>query len=226
MRPHSRPILLLDLDGTLVDAAPGITGSCRRTMRELGVSLLEDDDLIWMVGPPLRSSLRRLVGTNADLDEALQRYRHHYSTWGLYQSVPYPGVREALAALVGDGIRLMVCTAKSTASARSLIDHVELTPFVSHVYGSGSGATSDDKAALVGRILLEQAARPHKTCMAGDRMYDVLAARAHGLTAIGALWGYGSRAELEAAGADVLIQSPAELLDLGRRGLFDRLAPP
>ncbi|MDB5404268.1 MAG: family hydrolase, partial [Rhodopila sp.] len=54
------------------------------------------------------------------------------------------------------------------------------------------------------------------TTMVGDRLHDIHAARANGLRSIGVLWGYGCQAELQAAGADAIVASPAEVVDLLR----------
>ena len=63
-----RSTLLLDLDGTLVDPAPGILGSVRDALSALGADPPETDDLKWVIGPPIRESFRRLLDGRADIE--------------------------------------------------------------------------------------------------------------------------------------------------------------
>ncbi len=72
----------------------------------------------------------------------------------------------------------------------------------------------DDKKDLLAEILRVEGYDPATTTMVGDRLHDIHAAQANALRSIGVLWGYGGRAELEIAGADALVASPSELLDL------------
>jgi phosphoglycolate phosphatase len=60
-------------------------------------------------------------------------------------------------------------------------------------------------------VLRAEALDPRETVMVGDRSHDMVGARANSLRGVGVLWGYGSRGELETAGADTLVRTPAAL---------------
>lgn len=95
MRPHT---VLLDLDGTLVDSAPGILGSLHDAFDELGLPWSEAAFDRRLVGPPMYETLPPLVGARA-AEAVIPVYRRIYAERGLYLTTPYPGVGQLLAAL-------------------------------------------------------------------------------------------------------------------------------
>jgi phosphoglycolate phosphatase len=107
---RARGTFLLDLDGTLVDPAVGILGCYRAALASFGVFPPEDEDLRWVIGPPIREGFRQLLGAGGDIEEAVRRYRERYAEWGLYQAAVYPGVLDALARHRARGSRLLLCT--------------------------------------------------------------------------------------------------------------------
>jgi phosphoglycolate phosphatase len=209
---RARNTLLLDLDGTLVDPAPGILGCCRHALAEFGVFPAETGNLRWVIGPPIRETFRRLLDGRGDVEEAVRLYRERYSDRGLYEAAVYPGVLEALACHRSRGTCLLLCTSKMRSFARRVVDHFGLAPYLSGVYGAEPDGRFEDKAELIGHLLEAEGLEPDDVCMVGDRKHDVIAAATHGIPTIGVLWGFGGRDELEAAGAELLIERPGELL--------------
>jgi phosphoglycolate phosphatase len=209
---RARGTLLLDLDGTLVDPAPGIVGCTRHALAAFGVVPPEAEDLRWAIGPPIRESFRQLLDGRGDVEEAVRLYRERYAEWGLYQAAVYPGVLEALAGHRARGTRLVLCTAKANGFARRVVDHFGISPLLSGVYGAELDGRFEDKAELIAHILDAEGLQPEDLCMVGDRKHDVIAAAAHGIPTIGVLWGFGGRDELESAGAAMLIERADELL--------------
>ena len=207
----SLPTLLLDLDGTLVDPAPGIIGSVRHALASLGHEPPPFEALHWVIGPPLRESFPRLMGDDAAVEAAVAAYRAVYSKTGLYEATPYPGVREALAAFKARGARLFVCTSKPRPFALRVLEHFGFSPFFDAVYGADLDGRFDDKAELLAHLLRHEKIAPETACMIGDRKFDIGAAKASGVRSVGVLWGYGGAAELRAAGADALCAAPGEL---------------
>lgn len=209
---RARSTLLLDLDGTLVDPAPGIVACCRRALAAFGVFPAEADDLRWVIGPPIRESFRSLLDGRGDIEEAVRLYRERYSEWGLYQAAAYPGVLEVLAGHRAFGTRLVLCTAKVSGFARRVVDHFGYSPLLSSLYGAELDGRFEDKAELIAHILDAEGLQPEEVCMVGDRKHDVIAASENGVPTIGVLWGFGDRDELESAGAAMLIERADELL--------------
>jgi phosphoglycolate phosphatase len=114
-------------------------------------------------------------------------------------------------------VPLAIATSKSIEVAEPLLERLDLAGCFDVVEGTARDELGTDKSTIVARALAGLA--PVRAyALVGDREHDVIGAHAHGLTAIGALWGYGSREELTAAGADVLVSSPAELATMTGAG--------
>jgi phosphoglycolate phosphatase len=205
--------VLLDLDGTLIDPAPGIMRCCRHALEALGCPVGPEEDLRWVIGPPLRASFARLLGGRGDPEEAVRAYRAQYGESGLYDAAVYRGVLEALAALRARGHTLVLCTSKARPFAERIVEHFGLSPYLAGVFGAELDGRLDDKGDLIAHLLEAEGLAPKAACMVGDREHDMRAAARHGMTGIGVLWGYGDAAELTSAGATALIASPEELPD-------------
>ncbi len=218
MPVRHRKILLLDLDGTLVDPAEGIVASARHGLERMGVPTEPDEDLTWLIGPSIRLSFARLLQERAgktdpaDTEAAVAHYRERYAAWGLTAATPYPGIHEVLARRRAAGDRLILCTAKAQPFAERVVAHFGFAPLLDAVYGPGLDGRLEHKADLMAHLLAAEGIAPDEATMVGDREHDILAARANGVASIGVLWGYGDRAELEAAGADLIISRPEDLL--------------
>lgn len=203
--------ICFDLDGTLTDPKVGITRSIQYALTELTGSAPEADQLLWCIGPPPLDSMETLLGGRADPAIALAKYRERYGAVGLLENEVYPGIVDLLAALSNAGHRLIVATSKATVYARQIVEHFGLSPYFEAVYGAELDGTRADKSELLRWILGEMRADPRETTMVGDRKHDIIGARNNGMRAIGVLYGYGSEAELEEAGADLLCRSPREV---------------
>ena len=205
--------VLLDLDGTLIDSQPGIFASCMAALRALGHDPGEALDIKHAIGPPLDDMFRALLQARGDdrVDEAVTAYRHHYGESGLLGSEPYPGISDALQEMREAGLRLYLATSKREVFARRILENLKLATCFDGIYGSVPGGKLDHKPELLAHILSEQGMRASHSLMVGDRRHDIAGARAVNMRGLGVLWGYGSRDELEAAGADQLVELPNDL---------------
>ena len=208
--------LLFDLDGTLIDPASGIIGSFQFALRALGRSAPAAGELHWIIGPAMRASFASVLGSGAQVEEALALYRARYSEQGIFDAVPYPGIHDALAALKREGFTLHVCTAKLESFAKRIITHFGFTNAFAGVYGSDPEGRLDDKGDLMQHLLAAEKIDPATACMIGDRKYDIAAASRNSMRSIGVLWGFGGQAELEQAGATAICANPRDLTDCVR----------
>lgn len=201
--------VLLDLDGTLIDSQPGIRASCLAALRALGYEPDETLDIRRFIGPPLEDMMQILLQSYADdrVDEAVAAYRAHYGESGFLGSVPYPGISEALEEMKCSGLRLFLATSKREAFARRILEHLKFAATFDCIHGSVPSGRLDHKPELLAHILSEHGLSPSRCLMVGDRRHDISGAHAVGMRALGVLWGYGSRDELETAGADRLVES-------------------
>ena len=208
--------VLFDLDGTLTEPARGITNCYRHALRSLGRPAPPQSDLLKFIGPPMRQNFAAILATDdAELVErAVALYREEFARTGLYENEVYAGVREMLAELRAANLRLFVATSKLTEYSVRVLEHFDLAEFFVSVHGAARDGSLDDKALLVARLLGEEGLDPSESVMVGDREHDVIAARRNGLRCVGVAYGYGSRAELTAAGADFICASPPEVATL------------
>ena len=219
--PGSGRHLFFDLDGTLTDPAPGICACLSHAVCALGRPAPPSAELRRFIGPPLHDAFAELLCSSerALLDEAVRLYRERFSTVGLYENAIYPGIPSVLAALRAEGFSLRVLTSKPHVFADRIVDHFGLREFFPRVYGSELTGERSSKAELLAHALASEDAHPHRACMIGDRRHDVEGARAHGVSAIGVTWGYGSREELELAGADRIVDQFDQLHPAVRKSL-------
>ncbi len=206
------PVLVFDLDGTLSDPAEGIGKSFDFALQRHGHPPLRPDQRSFVIGPPLDVSFRALTGVEnvAHIAALVAAYRERYGDVGYAENVLYPGIPEVLQALRQAGRPLGVCSSKRVDFCEMILALFGLREHFEFVSGGDVGIP---KSRQLGE-LLAQGAIDARATMIGDRAVDVEAAQVHGLASVGVLWGHGSRAELEAAGAQRLLSAPGDLLSL------------
>lgn len=212
--------VLLDLDGTLSDSKAGIEGCFRHTLAELGHDPTQAGDLSWAVGPPIATSIGRLLAQYGDdrVEQGLTIYRARYSASAIYDCAVFPGVVPMLNGLRDAGMAMFIATSKRRDFAERVMEHLDLTRFVRRIYGAEPGGGLDEKHDLLAHILREQALDPARTLMVGDRLHDIHAAKVNALRSVGVLWGYGGAEELTQAGADHLAHDPTQIVAFARGG--------
>jgi phosphoglycolate phosphatase len=203
--------VLIDLDGTLIDPKPGLIGSVQYALAQLGHPVPPAEELLWLIGPPLRVSFPKLLGRHDLTEQAIAHYRARYFDGGMYDAIVYDGVPAALEALSDAGCRLFVATAKAHRFARPILERFDLAHRFAGIHGPELDGTNDNKADLIAHMIAQHGVRGQGAVMVGDREFDVLAARRNGFPTVGVTWGYGSREELEAAGAASLCEAPGDL---------------
>lgn len=207
-------VVLFDLDGTLTDPQIGIVRCIQHALTQLGYAAPPAASLTRYIGPPLFGTFQTLLATDDPqrINAAIATYRERFATVGLYENQVYPAIPVTLAALRTAGYTLYVATSKPAIYATRILAHFDLAPAFQRIYGSELDGTRADKYDLIDHLLREEKLDPAATSMVGDREHDILAARRNGVRSIGVLWGYGSQAELEQAGADILCTQPTALL--------------
>lgn len=205
--------IYFDLDGTLTDPKSGITRSIQYALGKLDRAAPTEDELTWCIGPPLHASLKKLLGSDDLADRALSLYRERFGDIGIFENEIYPGIEDTLSALAKSGRRLFIATSKPSIYAERIIDHFRLTDYFERVFGSELDGRRSDKTELLSYALQTTRADPSQAVMIGDRSHDMIGARNNGMTAVGVLYGYGSKEELVDAGAHHICATPQKLLD-------------
>ena len=205
--------LLFDLDGTLTDPKQGIVTCIRHALQRLDIEIAPDIRLESYIGPPLRDTFRSLCGNDGDVEAAVGYYRERFATVGLFENRVYDGIPLCLEQLRARAESIHLATSKPTIYAERIIQHFGLDRFFDRIYGSELDGRLGDKTDLIGHILMHEKLKTANTIMIGDRSFDMVGARNNKVRAIGVLWGYGSEAELDQAGAHQICSHPAELSD-------------
>ena len=204
-------VVAFDFDGTVAESGRGIMASAADALRRMGKAVPGDEVLRKFVGPSLFWSFVELCGLNEEeAERAVGLYRERYGTVGLFEADIYPGMTPLLRALKDNGARVAVASGKPTEFLKRIIAHFGLADCFDAVEGSDPRSHSADKRAQL-RSVVPEGTPMERVCMVGDRRFDIEAARALGAFAVGVSFGYGSREELEEAGADFIADSPAEL---------------
>jgi len=208
--------LLFDLDGTLTDPREGITRCLQHGLEQLGRSFPDQAELVQYIGPPLRWTFPRLLGTDdAELvDAAVRHYRQRYTDVGLFENTVYAGIPELLRSLQGDGFELIVVTCKPTVYAERIVKHFGLDSYFTGVFGPQLDGRFDDKTELVAHVLAERALKTQRTVMIGDRATDIAAGKTNRTRTLAVTYGFGSLEELTAAAPDKICDSPPEIAGL------------
>ena len=202
---NARPVLF-DLDGTISDPSEGITKSINYALKSLQVEPRPADRLFRFIGPPLFHIFSELLETDDDCSimQAVSKFRERYFDVGYKENTLYPGIISTLNQLIADGHRLYIVTSKRTDIAKKVVYYFGIDRHFTGVYGCG---LKKEKAQVLSELISGIRIRNKPPCMVGDRGSDIRAAKLAGIGSIGVTWGFGSRKELEDAGADTIIDS-------------------
>lgn len=223
--PHPARLLVLDLDGTLVDTAGDLTACANRLLARRSLKRIAVAELRPMIGDGVRALVERVLlsrGARPDA-RAVSAFEADYAINAAIGSRLFPGVQHMLRQAVDTGWRLAVCTNKPLTAARSLLETLGIGGIFAAV-GAGDSFASrkPDPAHLLGTIAM---ARTTRECsvMVGDHRNDVAAARGAGIPCIFAGWGYGGPemqqgAAFVAAAPQAVPAAAAALLDAGGHG--------
>ena len=206
--------ILFDLDGTLTDPKLGITKSVAYALKSYGIQVDDLDSLLKFIGPPLKDSFVKYYGFSEEQGaEAVEKYREYFKPYGIYENKVYDGVENMLAELVKCGKKVILATSKPTVFANMILEYFHLDKYFTCAVGSELDGSRVKKGEVITEAL-RQAGVTDKSLavMIGDREHDILGAKENGINSIGVLYGYGDRAEHEAAGAGMIVESIEELL--------------
>ena len=209
-------IILFDLDGTLTDPGIGITNSVAHALAHWNIEVTDRSELYKFIGPPLSDSFMRYYGfSEEDAIRAIAVYREYFSVKGLYENEVYPGIPELLQSLKKMGKTVVLATSKPEKFAVEILRHFGLYDYFDIIAGASMDESRNKKADVIA-YALSQMKDPdvRRLIMIGDREHDVLGAKQFGIDSIGVLYGYGDRAEHEAAGATYIAEKVEDILPL------------
>ena len=202
-----------DLDGTLTDPAMGITNSIMHALSYYGIHVTDRTSLYKYIGPPLLDTFGGGYGFSEDqAAEAVVRYREYYSDKGIFENTVYPEIPELLEAQMAAGKKLVLATSKPEEYAEQILKHFNLARYFTYIAGSLMDESRSRKSEVI-KYAAEKCGITNMSqiLMIGDRKHDICGAKESGTASLGVLYGYGSKSELETAGADFIAESVRDL---------------
>ena len=191
-------LVVFDLDGTIIDSAPGIAATANAALAEFSYPPLTSMELAGFIGPPLRESFAHLSVDPDHVDDLVLAYRRHYAGGHLYNATVYDGVEQLFSELRAQGIRIAVATAKQERFAVRILEEFGLAAFFDTICGTDHEGERTTKAHVVAEVLDRLGMDDRDVVrMVGDRHHDAHGAAVHCVATIGVLWGYGDRDELD-----------------------------
>ena len=206
--------VLFDLDGTLTDPGIGITNSVSYALSKWDIAVNDRRELYKFIGPPLLESFARFYGFSEEQClQALKYYREYFSKKGIFENTVYDGIEDLLKELKMRGKKIVLATSKPEEFAKRILVHFHLDGYFDFIGGASMDEKRNKKGDVIAYVLenIEEQNRD-RIIMVGDREHDVLGAKEHGIGCIGVLYGYGTREELEKAGALYIASSIADIL--------------
>ena len=203
--------LIFDLDGTLVDSKLDLALSVDATLKHMGRPSLPHETIAGYVGRGASALIRSVLGedvTGEEVETGLAYFLSYYRAHMLDNTVPYPGVREALDKL--SGRQLAVLTNKPVKFSKLILNGLGMAGYFRYVYGGNSFEKKKPDPVGLNTLLREFGAGPRETMMVGDSDVDIQTARNAGTWACGVTYGMGS-AKLPASEPDLLLDSLEEL---------------
>lgn len=203
--------VLFDLDGTITDSAPGITNSIIYARKKWGLEPGTNADYLKFIGPPMPQSFEEYWGfSHEDAVRFLEDYREYFSVKGLFENSVYPGVLPLLEALHAAGARLFIATTKPTGFSEQIAERFGFRQYFELISGSDLKQTNT-KYAVIEQARASCGIDMASAVMIGDRAHDAEGAHQHSIPCIGVTWGFGGREELQAAGAEYIVDTAEEL---------------
>jgi phosphoglycolate phosphatase len=207
---------LFDLDGTLTDPAIGITNSVMYALKKFDIEVKDRTELYPFIGPPLDYSFMTFFGFSKEqADLAIKYYRENFSVTGLLENEVYDGVPEMLSELKNRGVKIALATSKPYEFSIKILKHFDLYQYFDFFGAATMDGKISKKEDVIAKLLEDMSAADRsELLMIGDRYHDIEGAKANNIYSAGVLWGYGSKEELENAGADYILNGPADILEL------------
>jgi phosphoglycolate phosphatase len=231
--PRVIKLVIFDLDGTLIDSRLDLVHSVNAALRHIGRAALPDDVIASYVGDGAPILIQRALGGETVPEETvrsgLQFFLSYYREHKLDHTTVYSGVSEALAAIQnlatgnGNGApagesearKMAVLSNKPVVPSRAIVEALGLGGFFRQVYGGNSFPTKKPDPEGAVKLLEENSVRPEEAVIVGDSHVDVETGRNAGLWTIGVTYGFAPHT-LKASPPDVLVDTPAELMEVFR----------
>ena len=210
-------LIIFDFDGTLGDTRHNIVLTMQQTMRELHLPVVDEATCVATIGLPLEDCFRQIYPnlTDEEIIKCAAVYRHIFEI-NKKKLVPalFPHVKETLHRLHQQGYVLTVASSRSSASLNDFLHDMSVATYVSYVVGADDVTHAKPDPEPVLKTLMALRVSAHEALVVGDMPVDIMMGRNAGTRTCAVTYGNASRQQLEAAGADFIIDDLAELIKI------------
>ncbi|MBR2026952.1 MAG: HAD family hydrolase [Alistipes sp.] len=216
MNRKDNRLAIFDLDGTLLDTIGDLAEACNQMLTLRGLATHTREEYHKMVGNGILKLVERALPEHLRTREYVVAAREDFLAYYVdhidHYTRPYEGIRQVLHTLQERGWTLAVASNKFDSGTKQLIASIFPEVKFKAIYGNREGFPLKPDAALVELIMEECQAEREMTTMIGDSGVDMQTAKNGGVRSIGCTWGFRSRTELEENGADIIVNTPLEIL--------------
>ena len=208
-----RPVLIFDLDGTLVDSKKDLTASVNHIRCQFDLPDLTEEEIARFIGNGALMLIRRTLGakaTEANVQSGLQMFLSYYRAHMLDSTALYPGVRETLDSL--SDCKLAVLTNKPVHFSCAMLDGLGIYRHFTAVYGGNSFDHKKPHPVGVETLMTEAGVGRDATLMVGDSSVDVQTARNAGIACCGVTFGFQPESLADPA-PEILVDRMGQLAD-------------
>jgi phosphoglycolate phosphatase len=209
------PLLIFDLDGTLIDSRLDLAHAVNATRAESGHGPLPHEQIFSFVGNGAPVLIKRAMGpdaTDEEVERALEFFLDYYRHHALDYTVLYPGVRETLERLHAAGAKLAVLTNKPVRISRRIMQGLGLSNLFFQIYGGNSFEHKKPHRIGIDTLRTEAEIPAEETWMVGDSYVDIQTARNAGVASCGVTYGFQPETFREFP-PDVLVDGLEEFAD-------------
>ena len=200
--------VLLDFDGTIADTGEGIFSSVRYAIEAMGFDPLPEETIHTFIGPPIFSSFRRELNlSDEDSAKAVEKYRERYVEDGIYKLKVYDGLEKLMNDMKKSGIKLAIASSKPENFIVKILEFLKLDNLFDYISAPENDKAPESKTALVERAVNHLGIDKSRAVMIGDRYFDIDGANGAGIDSIGVTFGFGSKEELQNAGATFIAEN-------------------
>lgn len=194
--------ILFDLDGTVTNSQNGIKNSVEYALKYFNIEVEDRDDLNKYIGPPLRQSFMKYAGlSEEEAGIGMIKYREYYEPYGIFENELYEGITDVFNELKRKNKKIILATSKPWIYAEIILEHFDIKKYFDFVAGSELNGVRTDKSEVIKFAVNRFNIDTDRAIMIGDRKHDIIGGTKNQLKTIGVLYGFGSKAELENAGA-------------------------
>ncbi|MEJ8743659.1 HAD-IA family hydrolase [Mediterraneibacter sp. HCN-7094] len=210
---------IFDLDGTLTNTLDSLVYSTNETLKEMKLPQISEEQCRLFVGNGARVLIEKALGSSGSenldrIEEAMQIYGRIFDANCTYHVVPYEGITEMLESMKNRGLKLAVLSNKPHKQAVHVVETIFGKETFQWIQGQIDTVPRKPDPTAVLQIAEKLGATPEETLYIGDSEVDVATGKNAQMHTIGVTWGFRGKEVLEDAGAELIVDSPEEIMNM------------